>query len=233
MSIGKTGGLLPGVAVVGAAMLQSRVAGAARGRLLVFVQTTVKQRALQAIIQSALSELTVTAVGRIADFDRALEEAPDAVLTLPIVLAARGMSPQVRGYRNGAPDEPYALVAVDALPNPASVNTVGAVDLLGRDGTNGFVRALLGNSVKVERVTKVEDLLPLLQMQRADAVLIPSRLYSDLASTSSLHLVQHELPARVGLPAITGLGAGGIQAVDRVSKLAGEAARTLGTDSWR
>jgi hypothetical protein len=226
-------GTLPGFAVVGAVVLCSGVARAARGRLVVFVQTAVKQRALQAMIQSALSGLSVTAVGRVADFDRALEESPDAVLTLPIVLEARGMTPQVRGYRNGTPDEPYALIGVDAPPNAASIKTVGVVDLLGRDGTNGFVRGLVGSAVKVERVTKVEDLLPLLQMQRADAVLIPSRLYSDIASTSSLRLMRYELPTRVGLPAITGLGGGGSQAVDQVSRLGGEAAITLGTDSWR
>jgi hypothetical protein len=224
---------LPGYAAIGAVVLHSRIASAARGRLVVFVQTAVKQRALQAMLQSALSELTVTAVGRVADFDRALEEAPDAVLTLPIVLVARGMSPQVRGCRNGATEEPYALVGVDAPPNPANIKTIGAVDLLGRDGTNDFVRGLVGSSVKVERVTKIEDLLPLLQMQRADAVLIPSRLYQDLASTSSLRLAQHELPTRVGLPAATGLGGGGAIAIDQVSRLGGEAARTLGTDSWR
>jgi hypothetical protein len=224
---------LPEYAVIGAVLLHSGVARAARGRLVVFVQTAIKQRALQTLLQAALPDLTVIAVGRVADFDRALEEAPDAVLTLPIVLEARGMSPQVRGWRNGAAEEPYALVGVDAPPNPATVKTVGAVDLLGREGTDVFVRGLVGSSVKVERVTKVEDLLPLLQMQRADAVLIPSRMYPDLASTSTLRLGQHELPTRVGLPAITGLGGGGGQAVERVSRLGGEAARTLGTDSWR
>jgi len=57
---------------------------------------------------------------------------------------------------------------------------------LGRDGTNAFVRGLVGSNVKVERVAKVEDLLPLLQMQRADAVILPSRMFSEIKSTSSL-----------------------------------------------
>jgi hypothetical protein len=233
MSKSATEGNLPGYAVIGAVVFHAGIASAARGRLVVFVQTAVKQRALQGMLQAALPDLTVTAVGRIADFDRALEESPDAVLTLPIVLEAKGLNPQVRGYRNGAADELYALVGVDASPSPSAVKTVGAVDLLGRDGTNNFVRGLVGASVKVERVTKVEDLLPLLQMQRADAVLIPSRMYSDLVSTSSLRLAQSELPARVGLPAIAGLGGAATVVVDLVSKLGGDAAKTLGTDSWR
>src|SRR5258706_3596272 len=178
----------PRSALIGAVVLRSARARAGRGNLVVFVQTTVKQRALQAMLQAALPGLSVTAVGRVADFERALEEGPDAVLTLPLVMQAHGMIPEIRGRRGGAVNETYSLVGVDAPPDPVSLKTLGALDVLGRDGTNAFVRGLIGTPLKVERVTKVEDLLPLLQMQRADAVLIPSRLFSEVESTSSLHL---------------------------------------------
>ena len=141
-------------------------------RLLVFLHVAVKQRAFQTELQAATEGVAVTAVGRIADFDRALQEGQDAVLTLPVVLAARGLAPALRGMHHGFTEEPYALIAVDALPDPARVNTVGALDLLGRDGTDAFVRGLIGGKPKVERVTKVEDLLPLLQMQRVDAIVL-------------------------------------------------------------
>ena len=221
------------LALMGAVALRSARANAAGGRLVVFVQTTVKQRALQAMVQAALPSLRVTAVGRVADFERELEDAPDAVLTLPVVMQAHGMTPEVLGKRGRASTETYSLVGVDSPPDPSRLKSLGALDFLGRDGTNSFVRDLVGVSIKVERVTKVEDLLSLLQMQRADAVLLPSRMFHDIESTSSLQLAQQELSTKVGLPAIAGLGAGGRWAVQQAAKLSGDAARLLGVDSWR
>jgi hypothetical protein len=104
--------------------------------------------------------------------------------------------------------------------------------MLDRAGTNALVRDLLGKEVKVERVTKVEDLLPLLQLSRADAVLLPTRLFADIKATSSLNLELRELPARLGLPAIAGVGPGASDAVRDTAKLAGKAAQLLGVDSW-
>ena len=214
-------------------LLGARTAGAKTSKLLVFVQTVIKQRALQTLLQKALPGLEVTTVGRVADFGRSLKEGPDAVLTLPVVLQAHGMTPQIRGRRAGAIDEPYALLGVDAAPNIGSLKSVGAIEMLDRAKTNDFVRGLIGRQVKVERVTKVEDLLPLLQLQRADAVLIPLRMLSDIKGTSSLKLSYTELSTRVGLPALAGLGGGGKQTVLQAAKLAGRPAQLLGVDSWQ
>src|SRR4030095_2168418 len=138
-------------------------------RLLVFLHVAAKQRAFQTELQTALPGIVVAAVGRTGDFERALAEGQDAVLTLPVVLAAHGLAPVLRGVRQGSADEKYSLVGTEAAPDPGKVAVVGALDLLGRDGMATFVQSLVGAHPKVERVTKVEDLLPLLQMQRVDA----------------------------------------------------------------
>ena len=221
--------LLAGMAL----FLTTRASVAGGARLLVFVHVAMKQRALQALLQSALPGLTVTTVGRVADFDRALEEGQDAVLTLPIVAQAHGLSQKLRGLRGGSPDESYSLVGADAAPDAASVRTVGVLDVLGRDGTTSFVHGLMAAKPKIERVTKVEDLLPLLQMQRADALLLPSRLFAEIKSTSSLNLVQKELGGRVGLPALTAINDAGALAIAEVGKMSSEATRALGVESWR
>ncbi|HKY38589.1 MAG TPA: hypothetical protein VJN18_21745 [Polyangiaceae bacterium] len=74
--------------------------------------------------------------------------------------------------------------------------------------------------------------LPLLQLSRADAVLLPSRLFSDIKATSSLDLEQRELAARLGCPPPASVGPAGAQAVAQASKLTGKAAQLLGVDSW-
>lgn len=220
-------------AALAAASLVARTASAGGTKLLVFLHVAVKQRALQSELQGALSGIEVTAVGRIGDFERNLKDGADAVLAIPPVLSAFKLNPTLRGARGGSTDEKYAIVGVGSEPDPSKLGSVGALDLLGRDGTNGFIRGLLGALPRVERVSKVEDLLPLLQMQRVDAVLLPSRLYSEIKSASKLALVQKELGKSVGLPAVAAVSGAGSQVASALSKMPGSVAKTLGVDSWR
>ncbi|MET0794798.1 MAG: hypothetical protein ABW061_24980 [Polyangiaceae bacterium] len=219
-------------AVLGISVLASATSHAQTAKLLVFLHVSLKQRAFQGLLQSGLPGIDVTAVGRVADFDRALADSPDAVLTLPLVLQARNLSIQLQGLRGGSAEEKYTLIAADTAPDPARVKTVGALDLLGRDGTNSFVSRMLGKSAKVERVTKVEDVLPLLQLGRVDAILIPQRLFSDVKSASRINLVQRELPLPVGLPALAALGPGAASIGSAVTRLPMSLLSTMGVDAW-
>jgi hypothetical protein len=202
-------------------------------KLLVFLHVAVKQRAFQSDLESALPGIDITAVGRVADFERLFKESVDAVLALPVVLAAYGLSPSLRGQRGGSSEERYSLVGVGAAPDPAGVGTVGALALLGREGTANFVKSLLGASPKVERVSKVEDLLPLLQLQRADAVLLPSRLFPDIKNASKLALAARELTKTVGLPAAASTSPAGAQVLSALSKMPAKVSNILGVDTWR
>lgn len=203
------------------------------GRLLVYLHVAVKQRAFQSLLGAGLPGVTTTAVGRVADFERALQDTPDAVLTLPVVLAAQGLSPVLRGQARGSTEERYALLGAGVSPEPNKIASVGALDLLGRDGTNRFVRRLVGAQARVERVTKIEDLLPLLQMQRVDAVLLAARLVADLRAASRLTLSVRELEQTVGLPAVASTGAGGGAVMSAIGKMPKDVSKLLGVDEWR
>jgi len=224
---------LAAIAVGAGALGVSSTAGAAEPKLLVFLHVAIKQRAFQGELQAALPGITVTTVGRIADFVRALGEAQDAVLTLPVVLAAEGLTPKLHGMRAGSSEEKYSLVGSGNVPEPGQLVSVGALDLLGRDGTNAFVHGLLKATPKVERVTKVEDLLALLQMQRVEAILLPSRLFLPVKEGSRIALAQRELPTKVGLPAVGSVGPLGGQVLPAISKLPSTVKQGLGVDEWR
>ena len=223
------------LAVAGVALVAGTAspAFAASGTLLVYLHVSVKQRAFQSLLGAGLPGVTTTAVGRIADFERALKDAPDAVLTLPVVLAAQGLSPTLRGHARGSPDERYALVGIGSPPDPGRVASVGTLDLLGREGTARFVRRLVGPQARVERVTKIEDLLPLLQMQRVEAVLLPARLFPELRAASRLGLAARELEATVGLPAVTSTGPQGTSVLAAISRMPKDVCRLLGVEEWR
>ncbi|HMA95923.1 MAG TPA: hypothetical protein VKP30_24715 [Polyangiaceae bacterium] len=220
-----------GVALI-AATLASREAQAGSARLLVFLHVAVKQRALQGQFQNALPGVDVTAVGRIGDFERSLKEGADTVMALPIVLSAYKLTPTLRGMRGGSSEEKYSLVAVGSAPDPATVTSVGALDVLGRGGTTSFVHMMVGSSPRVERVPKVEDLLPLLQMQRVAAVMIPSRLFSEISSASKLPLAQSSLSKVSGLPAVASITGTGAQVVAAIKKMPLALSKTLGVDAW-
>src|SRR3954462_6321375 len=102
-------------------------------RLLAYLHVAIKQRALQSDLEQALPGVEVIAVGRVGDFERLLTGGVDAVLALPVVLAAYTLSPSLQGQHGGSPEERYALVGVGSLPDPSRVATVGALDLLGRE----------------------------------------------------------------------------------------------------
>lgn len=225
--------LAAGIAALGVALSAGRRVEAAEVKLLVFLHVALKQRALQSELQAAMPSLSVTAVGRLADFERGLRDGQDAVLTLPLVMTAFGMTPQAQGRSGGSAEEKYALVSSGAAADPARLKAVGALDILGRDATTSFIHGLLGARPKVERVTKIEDLLPLLQMERVDAVVVPSRLVSEVQSGSRLSLTQRELTTPVKLPALANVGTGGNQAIAAVSRLPLKVSKTLGVDEWR
>ncbi|HEX5100978.1 MAG TPA: hypothetical protein VFV94_15820 [Polyangiaceae bacterium] len=224
---------LQALAALAAAELVAQTAQARTAKLLVFLHVALKQRAFESELQAALPGLEVRAVGRLGDFERGLEDGQDAVLSLPALLQSHGLSGKLQGMRGGSPEERYSLVGAGTVPDPARVAAVGALDLLGRDGTNAFVHALLGAKPKVERVTKFEDLLPLIQMQKVDAILLPTRLLSDLQSVSRLTLTQRELSKLVRLPAVASAGAGGAEVLAAVARMPVKVSRTLGVDEWR
>jgi len=193
----------------------------------------VKQRAFQSLLGAGLPGVVTTAVGRAGDFERALQDSPDAVLSLPVVLGANKLTPALRGFSRGSSEERYALVGAGSAPETSKVASVGALDLLGRDGTNRFVRRLVNQQARVERVTKIEDLLPLLQIQRVDAVLLPARLVAELRAASRLPLVERELELTVALPAVANTGPGGAALLAAISKMPRDVSKLLGVEEWR
>lgn len=221
------------VAALAVTELVSRAAEARSPKLLVFLHVALKQRAFESELQAALPGLEVRTVGRLGDFERGLEDGQDAVLSLPPLLASHGLTPRLQGVRAGSPDEKYSLVGADSAPDPARVAAVGALDLLGHDGTNAFVWDLLGARPKVERVTKFEDLLPLLQMQKVDGILLPSRLVPELQTASRLALAGRELPKFVKLPAVASIGGGGSDVLAQIVHIPPKVSKTLGVDAWR
>jgi hypothetical protein len=237
MTGGKSYRQLLGALVV-ACLAAGPVAAADRPTLYVYVHTQTKSAALEKTLQEKMPSLTVTVFGRFRDFEEAMtSRRPDAVVALQPLLTGQNLPVTLQGMRGDRDWEPYVLLAPPAaLEGPLDSKVLGVVDLLGRDGTQQFLTKLLKvENLKLKRVTKLEDLLPLLQFSAADAVLVPAAAVQSITERSRLALQVRELPdARVGLPALGVLTAAARDVVSKqVQALDVETKRVLGIDRWR
>ncbi len=203
----------------------------------VFLQLDAKSSAVEKALQQHLPDVAVTVFGRFRDFEEVFGSArPDAVLCITPVLEYLGAPVTLQGKRGGETVEPY-VIASEGKPLDGSLagKTIGVVDLMGRDGTQSFLNRLLKtNDVKMKRVSKIEDLLPLLEFSEADGVVLPSAAAARLAERTRLPIKTRDLPdGMVGLPAVSVVNAAVRDVLVRSFQgLDGETNRLLGIDSW-
>jgi hypothetical protein len=225
------------LALVSSVRAASARAEDGRPTMYVFVQLDVKSSALEQALQKQLPGLALTVFGRFRDFqDGVATKNPDAVLAITPLLDLNHIKPTLQGMRGAKDAEPYLLVTTGPGARASLAGmTVGIVDLLGRDGTQAFAAAALATAdVKVKRVAKIEDLLPLLEFSAADAVLVPSSAVRRFTERTRLALTVRELPnARVGLPAVAVRNEKTRDVViQAIHSLGAETMSLLGIDSW-
>ncbi len=203
----------------------------------VFLQLDVKSTAVEKALQEHLPDLAVTVFGRFRDFEEAFGiSPPDAVLCITPVLEYRGEKVTLQGKRGNEASEPYVLASAGRpLDGDLAGKTVGVVDLMGRDGTQAFLNRLLKvNDAKMKRVSKIEDLLPLLEFASADGVVLPSASVPRLTERTRLQIKTRELPdGLVGLPAVAVRTPAALASVSKsFQDLDAGTNRLLGLDSW-
>jgi hypothetical protein len=238
-----TGGTRIARALLGALILLAGIVAPTRAAdprpsVYVYVHTDTKSATLEKALQDRLPGLGITVFGRFRDFEEAMtSRRPDAVVAFGPLLASQNVPVALQGLRADHDWEPYVLLSNGAaLEGALSGRTIGVVDLLGRDGTQDFVTRLLKTpDLKLKRVTKMEDLLPLLQFSAADAVLVPAAAVKGVTERSRLPLKVRELPeARVSLPAV-GVVNTKVRdlLVKEIQALDGDTNKTLGVERWR
>jgi hypothetical protein len=203
----------------------------------VFLQLDTKSSVVEKTLQQHLPELGIVVFGRFRDFEEGLTNGrPDAVLSITLVLEQRGKMASLQGRRGGKSAEPYLLASVNQpLEGSLAGKTIGVVDLLGRDGTQTFLNGLLkATDIKIKRVAKIEDLLPLLEFSAADGIVLPSSMLDRLLERTRLVIKTKELRGGpVGLPAVAVLNPAVRDVVVRsFQELDAPTKRLLGIDSW-
>lgn len=186
----------------------SLLAAALAGELYVYYPSTVRPQVFQKKLSAECHGMQVLVFGRYQDFMARVEiDTPTAIMANPNVISqCANYAVHLEGLKGDSLNEPYVLLWVGAQAgSPLQAATdVGIVNMLGRKQTEDFARGAFSSNPKVQIVTKVEDLLPLLIFEMVKGVIIPARQVDYFKETSQLKFSITPLPAaRVG---IVGLG---------------------------
>src|SRR5688500_16773510 len=123
------GSVLAGAGVALAGLPRSVRANQAS--LYVFLHSLLEPRAFGRLFEGALPGVAVWVLTRSRDFSQLRTRNPDAVVALAPVLVANGFTPALQGNKGGKASEPYVLLSTRPV-TASSVQSVGAVDILGR-----------------------------------------------------------------------------------------------------
>lgn len=212
--------------------------GADAAKLYVFVPTEIRANVMQESMTQACQNIDVTVFGRAKEFGLEMKNSPpDAVLTLlPVIERNSAFTTVLKGTRDGKQVEDYVLVTVERAADLGQLDgkKIGVVDVLGRKPMAEFVGQLLQADVKLKRVAKIEDLLPLLSFGAVDSVFIPESIYERIKQKSQLGLVATRLNIKVGLASAALKSNEAKQSVIRcIQDLPVTINQELGIDQWK
>ena len=213
----------------------------AGARVFVYYPSLARPLAIQEALAKKCPGLEVAVFGRLADLQAQVgKEPPQAILAQAAVLAQfPEYRARLQGTRAGAATEDYVLLSIETPVDVAAISktSIGVVGILDRKEMDGFVSGLVAGSPKVNRVTKVEDLLPLLIFQSVSAVLVSEANMKEFQKKSQAKLVEVKLDkAKVGLVA-AGIKGGSAEAEKEIlpalQALDAGTLALLGVDAWK
>ncbi|TDI95263.1 MAG: hypothetical protein E2O76_13635 [Caldithrix sp.] len=211
---------------------------AGKESLYIFLPTEVRPKVLQDKLSQACPNLKITAFGRIKDFKvKIAQEPPTAILTItPVLKLFDDYSTKFSGLLNGSKFQKYVLLSVEQPIelNGLSDKTIGVVDFLGRKGMKVLYARLFRPAPKLKRVTKLEDLLTLLNFKMVDAILLPASKVASFREKSKLNFVITKLEnIKLGLTALAvNRKEKATAVIEAIKKLDKENKALLGVEAW-
>ena len=100
------------LAALAAFLVAISAASQDRPRLIVYLQTQVRARALETMLARQMPMVDIIVCGRYRDFTRELATNPEAALALPPVLRAHGLTLDLKAVRAGQETEAYVLLSI-------------------------------------------------------------------------------------------------------------------------
>jgi hypothetical protein len=219
------------------AILLGSAGSQAGAKVYVFFPSLLRPNAIQSALSEKCSGLDITVFGRLADFQGQMTSAPpDGVIAPHAVLEQfAGYKSVLKGSLKGSTSEPLVFLSVGkgvADDGLAKLN-LGVVGFLDRAKLGNWVQGAVGSQPKLKNVTKIEDLLPLLTFQNADAVLIQESAAKEIKSKSQANLVETKAKGKYELVGVAAKDDASAKALEAAFKgLGAKEKNMLGVDGW-
>lgn len=186
---------------------------AQKPKVFVFLPSEIRARQMANLLELRFQKkIDVFVFPRYTEFrDSVRESQPDAILTLEPVAehCSKIMKdvviyePLVLGAKNGKKDDLYVFLSEKPVEQEKIKEmTIGVVNLMGRRAMPSYLEKSLGVRPRIKTVSKIEDLLSLLQFQYVDAILVSESKLDYYRKRSELKLTTSSIDLSVGLPAL-------------------------------
>lgn len=209
--------------------------------LSVFYPTTVRAKVLQEHISAACKNVDITVFGHQRDFHALVSSTPtDAILAAPsVVQSFTDYRTVMRAHRDGLPEQNYFFVDIngDVSPIPLLGQRVGVVDLLGAKEMPRYISQLFNVPIKVKRVTKLEDLLPLISFAAVDTIFVSQHALTFIQGKTAMSLNVAPSGKALGIASLAILSTRGSGVQQAIRECVGKFDRQLnekfGVDEWK
>ncbi|MCH2206443.1 MAG: hypothetical protein MK132_11295 [Lentisphaerales bacterium] len=211
----------------------------AADQLQVYTTSTipVKEREKALKSDSSLQGTEITVFGKFSEFSSSLKNSKPKFLMVPAAYVK--YNPDYKAVyqftKGGQRNFKFMILSVKDEWNKDSMakGSVGIVDELGRKQTSAFIKDQVGDFKRVKRVTKTDDLMPLLVLENANFIIIRPKNYEILKAkfTAKTNLVGES--KTIDYPVICALKDTPDNEISKFANLSQAAIKALGFDELK
>jgi hypothetical protein len=211
----------------------------AEKRLAVFLPLSVSPRELEKTLKSdpILNGIDPTVFVKFDDFLESTQQKPFDFAVLPSFYSKyyTDYKPAFRFKRGGAESFRYLILSLEKQWTLEKINegTVGIVDEFGRENMKKYISTIIKNREikKLKRVTKYDDIFPLLAMGNADYTMIPQGMMDHLKEKYKSNPIEVARSEEVNNPEIYVKSSLAADAAPDFTKLSSATLKAFGFDS--
>ncbi|MBF0227759.1 MAG: hypothetical protein HQK76_20110 [Desulfobacterales bacterium] len=144
--------------------------------IYVFYPTPISPKDFKEELSKVFPEIEWSVFSRFKDFDAMIKQnPPEAVIALtPTINEIGGYKVTLKASFQGSSKDIYMLVSPDSSLNPGNISDVpvATYDILGRKSLENFFKQFFEALPKLERVSKMEDLVTLLSLNMVKGIIV-------------------------------------------------------------
>ncbi|MCJ8330658.1 MAG: hypothetical protein HRT89_05940 [Lentisphaeria bacterium] len=195
--------------------------------LYVYLPTLKSVQEMEKVLKvdPALSGFTITVFGKFSELKKQHKASPADALIIPSSFSKfnKGYKDSMQFTLKDKKSFNYLLLSIvkGKNKNQLSTESIGIVDELGRKDTKKYVHRLLGKVKRIKRVTKPDDLMPLLALQNASVILVRPHVYEILKLKYATETFEVSKSIDIPFPVLTvkeGLSADKLEKLKSVSE---------------